>query len=84
MKNTAEKIDRTALPEKIRQKYGSVAAFCLEVPIHPRLFYKVLAKGLGERRRQSVLRTALERLEAEGLLKETAEEYLACVNGNPE
>jgi hypothetical protein len=36
--------------------------------IHPRLFYKALVEGLGRRRRQSVSRTAMERLKAEGLL----------------
>jgi hypothetical protein len=36
--------------------------------IHPRLFYKALAEGQGRRRRQSVSKTAMERLKAEGLL----------------
>ena len=68
MKNKVEAIDKRATLEAIRGNYVSVAAFCRAVPIHPRLFYKALAEGLGGCRRQSHSRTAMERLRSEGLL----------------
>ena len=68
MKNQLGAIDKPATLEAIRGKYVSVAAFCRAVPIHPRLFYKALAEGLGECRRHSFSKTAMERLKAEGLL----------------
>jgi len=68
MKNNPEFIDKPATLEAIRKKYGSVAAFCREVPIHPRLFYKALAEDLGRCRRSSFSRDAMELLESEGLM----------------
>lgn len=68
MKNQVEPIDTKATLKAIRAEYDSVAAFCRAVPIHPRLFYKALAEGLGECRRQSVSKTAMARLKSEGLL----------------
>ena len=68
MKNKVEAIDKRATLEAIRDKYVSVMAFCREGPIHPRLFYKALAEGLGECRRESFSKTAMERLRSEGLL----------------
>lgn len=68
MKNPTGKIDSVKTLDLVRQKYASVAAFCRSVPIHPRLFYKALAQGLGNCRSRSISRTTIERLKTEGLL----------------
>lgn len=66
--------DKRATLDNVREKYGSVRAFCEAVPINRRIFYKALDEGLGRRRRESLSRTAIERLREEDLLVEASAE----------
>lgn len=70
--------DKRATLDNVRDKYGSVKEFCSQVPINRRIFYKALDEGLGRRRRESMSRTAIERLRQEGLLVEVASENVTA------
>jgi hypothetical protein len=65
--------DKRATIENVREKYGSVKAFCQAAEISRRSFYRTLDEGWGLRRRVSGARSAIERLRSEGLLVEAAE-----------
>ena len=65
-------IDKARTLDAIREKYGSVQAYCRHTGVNPRVFYRALHGDRGFRRTQSISKSVLRHLVNEGLLARKA------------